>query len=147
MLLVQQRAAPGASAAVRLVLPFDLRQRSRLRTRAENGEEVGLFLARGDQLRDGDRLLADDGRVIEVVAAQEAVYQIVCVHPEQLARLAYHLGNRHVPVQIGAGWLRIARDHVLKDMLEKLGAEVSDAMAPFQPEGGAYASHAHAHES
>jgi urease accessory protein len=147
MLLVQQRAAPGASAVVRLVLPFDLRQRSRLRTRVENGEEVGLFLARGEQLRDGDRLLADDGRVIEVVAAQEAVYQIVCAHPEQLARLAYHLGNRHVPVQIGAGWLRIARDHVLKDMLEKLGAEVSDAMAPFQPEGGAYASHAHAHES
>ncbi len=144
MLLIERRASDNARTQVKLVLPFDLRQRSRLRTKADNGEEVGLFLDRGAQLRDGDKLLAEDGRVVEVVAAPEAVYRIAC--PDgQIARLAYHLGNRHVPVQIGAGWLRIARDHVLKDMLDKLGAEVSDEMAPFQPEGGAYAGHAHTH--
>jgi urease accessory protein len=144
MLLIERRASDNARTQVKLVLPFDLRQRSRLRTKADNGEEVGLFLDRGAQLRDGDKLLAEDGRVVEVVAAPEAVYRITC--PDgQIARLAYHLGNRHVPVQIGAGWLRIARDHVLKDMLDKLGAEVSDEMAPFQPEGGAYAGHAHTH--
>jgi urease accessory protein len=144
MLVIERRAPGAAQAQVRLILPFDLRQRSRLRTRAENGEEVGLFLERGAQLRDGDLLLADDGRVVEVVAAAEAVYRVMCADG-QLARLAYHLGNRHVPVQIGAGWLRIARDHVLKEMLEKLGASVSEETAPFQPEGGAYASHGHAH--
>jgi urease accessory protein len=145
MLLIEQRAANAAPVQPQLVLSFNLRQRSRLRTKAENGEDVGVFLARGEQLRDGDRLLADDGRVVEIVAAQEAVYHIDCAQPEQLARLAYHLGNRHVPVQLGAGWLRIARDHVLKDMLEKLGAHVSDALAPFQPEGGAYGGHHHGH--
>lgn len=144
MLLIEQRAPAGARAQTRLVLPFDLRQRSRLRTKAENGEDVGLFLQRGAQLRDGDRLLAEDGRVIEVVAAPEAVYRIVCAEG-QLARMAYHLGNRHVPVQIGAGWLRIARDHVLKEMLEQLGASVSEETAPFQPESGAYAGHGHEH--
>ena len=142
MLVIERRAPRAAQAQVRLVLPFDLRQRSRLRTQAENGEEVGLFLERGAQLRDGDRLLAEDGRVVEVVAAPESVYRIVCAEG-QLARMAYHLGNRHVPVQIGADWLRIARDHVLKEMLEKLGARVSEETAPFQPEGGAYAGHGH----
>jgi urease accessory protein len=145
MLLIERRASAAVPSQIRLILPFDLRQRSRLRTRADNGEEVGLFLERGAQLRDGDRLLAEDGRVVEVVAAPEAVYRIACGSSHQLARMAYHLGNRHVPVQIGMDWLRIARDHVLKDMLEKLGAEVSEEIAPFQPEGGAYAGHAHTH--
>jgi urease accessory protein len=142
MLLIERRATDKSLAQVKLVLPFDLRQRSRLRTKAENGEDVGLFLERGAQLRDGDKLLAEDGRVVEVIAAEEAVYRITCAEG-QLARMAYHLGNRHVPVQIGAGWLRIGRDHVLKEMLEKLGAQVSEELAPFQPEGGAYAGHSH----
>ncbi len=142
MLLIERRANGVSAATLKLVLPFDLRQRSRLRTKADNGEDVGLFLERGAQLRDGDKLLAEDGRVVEVVAAAEAVYRVTCAEG-QLARMAYHLGNRHVPMQIGAGWLRIARDHVLKDMLQKLGADVSEEMAPFQPEAGAYSGHGH----
>jgi urease accessory protein len=134
----------------RLVLPFGERSKSRLRATLDNGEEAGLFLERGSVLRHGDLLLADDGRVIEVNAAPETVSTVHTTDPLMLARAAYHLGNRHVALQIGTGWLRYQHDHVLDDMLRGFGLEVVIEELQFEPEGGAYVaashhSHAHSH--
>jgi urease accessory protein len=126
-----------------LKLPFEARQKSRLRTRLVSGEEVGLMLPRGDVLRGGDLVTASDGRVIEVVAEPEKLLHVECGDPAALAKAAYHLGNRHVPVQVGEGFLRLAADHVLEEMLKKLGAKVSVMEAPFEPEAGAYAGGHH----
>lgn len=132
-----------------LVLPFGDRAKSRLRAALDNGEEAGLFLERGSVLRHGDLLLADDGRVIEVQAAPELVSTVQTNDGLMLARASYHLGNRHVPLQIGPGWLRYQHDHVLDDMLRGFGLAVHVESAPFEPEGGAYVSahtpHTHAH--
>ncbi|TCV85413.1 urease accessory protein UreE [Sulfurirhabdus autotrophica] len=138
MLIVETRCEPQAHHDEELVLPFDLRQKSRLRTRLASGEEVGLFLERGAVLRGGDYLKGNDGRVIKVVAAPETVLKVTCSSPIELIRAAYHLGNRHVPVEVGDGWLRLGADHVLADMLNGLGAEVTEEQAPFEPEAGAY---------
>lgn len=136
---------PGR-ADVRLVLPFDLRQKSRLLATLDSGEEIGLTLPRGTVLRGGDRLQASDGRVVEVVAAPEQVSVVHSSDPRQLARAAYHLGNRHVAVQVTASSIRYLHDHVLDDMLRGLGLVVEGATLPFEPEAGAYAqSHAHGH--
>ena len=150
MLRIEQRLAADASshlADASLTLPFDMRRRSRLLLRLDDGEEAGLFLERGTVLADGDRLLADDGRVVRVIAATEDVY---CVRPTprcSLARAAYHLGNRHIPVQIGVDYLRIERDAVLRDMLVLAGAVINEEVAPFQPEPGAYGGgHRHGHD-
>jgi urease accessory protein len=132
------------AAERRLLLPFSERSKSRLRAVLDNGEEAGLFLDRGTILRGGDLLLADDGRVVEVQAADESVSTVHTDNPLQLARACYHLGNRHVALQIGPGWLRYQHDHVLDDMLRGFGLEVRVELAPFEPEGGAYVSHAHA---
>ena len=131
----------------KLKLPFGERSKSRLLALLDNGEEAGLFLERGSVLRHGDLLLADDGRVIEVQAANETVSTVHTDDAVMLARASYHLGNRHVALQIGVGWLRYQHDHVLDDMLRGFGLEVRVDEAPFEPEGGAYvaASHAHAH--
>ena len=134
----------------KLVLPFGERSKSRLRAVLDNGEEAGLFLERGSVLRHGDLLLADDVRVIEVQAAPESVSTVHTGDGLMLARASYHLGNRHVALQIGAGWLRYQHDHVLDDMLRGLGLEVVIEELPFEPEGGAYVTasqhtHAHAH--
>ena len=147
MLIVQRRAAAQAAADAELVLPFELRQKSRLRTRVTNGEEIGLFLDRGTLLRGGELLLADDGRVVRVVAADEALLEVRCADADALARAAYHLGNRHTPTQVGNGWLRIAADDVLAAMLRGLGATVTRLDAPFEPEAGAYAAGHHSHSS
>jgi urease accessory protein len=129
-----------------LELPFELRQKSRLRVTLDNGEEAGLILDRGAILRGGDKLLADDGRIVEVIAAQETVSTVRCDDPWQLARASYHLGNRHVALQIGAGWLRYRHDHVLDDMVRGLGFSVVVENAPFEPEAGAYGGgHSHGH--
>lgn len=127
----------------RLELPFELRQKSRLHARLSSGEEVALLLPRGEILRGGDLLLASDGRVVEVVAIPEDVLHVECDSPQALARAAYHLGNRHVPVQVGEGFLRVAADHVLEHMLTAQGARVIPTRAPFEPEAGAYAGHTH----
>ena len=119
----------------RLELPFELRQKSRLRARLASGEEVRLMLARGTVMRGGDVVRTTDGREIEIVAAKE---KLLHIESEQLARVAYHLGNRHVPVQVGQGFLRIEQDHVLEEMARQLGARVSHVEAPFEPEAGAY---------
>jgi len=125
-----------------LRLPFESRQKSRLKTRLVSGEEVGLVLPRGEILRGGDLVTASDGRVIEIVAQPEKVLHI---ETKELAKIAYHLGNRHVPVQVGENFLRIAEDHVLEEMVRKLGAKVSHVEAPFEPEAGAYAG-GHQHD-
>jgi urease accessory protein len=128
-----------------LRLPFESRQKSRLKTRLVSGEEVGLVLPRGEILRGGDLVTASDGRVIEIVSLEEKVLHIESSSPQALARVAYHLGNRHVPVQVGEGFLRIAEDHVLEEMVKKLGAKVSKLEAAFEPEAGAYAG-GHQHD-
>ena len=122
----------------RLELPFELRQKSRLRARLASGEEVRLMLARGTVMRGGDVVTTIDGREVEIVAAKE---RLLHIESEHLARVAYHLGNRHVPVQVGHGFLRIAEDHVLEEMARQLGARVSRIEAPFEPEAGAYGHH------
>lgn len=134
---------PGRSD-VQLVLPFELRQRSRLLARLEDGEEIALTMPRGTVLRGGDRLQASDGRIVEVVAAAEQVSVVHSADARQLVRAAYHLGNRHVPVQIGTDSVRYLHDHVLDAMVRGLGLTVAAGLVPFEPEAGAYAqSHAH----
>jgi urease accessory protein len=132
------------AAERRLRLSYGERCKSRARHVLDNGEEAGLFLERGSILRDGDLLLADDGRVVEVQASEESVSTVHTDNALMLARACYHLGNRHVALQIGTGWLRYQHDHVLDDMLRGFGLEVRVELAPFEPEGGAYVSHAHA---
>ncbi|HXC39881.1 MAG TPA: urease accessory protein UreE, partial [Burkholderiales bacterium] len=138
------RGAYAVEVKGQLRLPFDSRQKSRLRAVLVSGEEVGLDLPRGDLLRGGDLLVASDGRVVEVVAQPEKVLHITCTDAQELARAAYHLGNRHVAVEVGEGYLRIGSDHVLAQLLRGLGATVEDMEAPFEPEAGAYGEgHAH----
>jgi urease accessory protein len=145
MLIVEQRIAPQATQDALLVLPFEQRQKSRLRTVLANGEEVGLFLERGTILRGGDCLRGADGRVVRVVAADESLMEVRSGDAATLARAAYHLGNRHTPVQVGDGWLRFAADHVLGEMVRGIGASVATLEAPFEPEAGAYAAGHHHH--
>ena len=138
-------AAAHPGAVLQLVLPFDLRSRSRFRAHLVGGEEVGVVLARGQILRGGDRLLADDGRVIEIASAPESVSTVRASDARLLARVAYHLGNRHVALQLGDGWLRYSHDHVLDEMVRGLGAAVEAEQAPFEPEAGAYHAQGHSH--
>jgi urease accessory protein len=130
----------------RLELPFDARQKSRLRTHLASGEEAALMLPRGEVLRGGDLVVASDGRVVEVVAAAERVLHVECASATELARCAYHLGNRHIPVEVAKGFLRLAEDHVLEKMLAGLGAKLTHVTAPFEPEAGAYAGVLHQHD-
>jgi len=145
MLIVRRKIAPQSRADAFLVLPFELRQKSRLRTVVDSGEEIGLFLDRGTMLRGGDMLQADDGRIVGVRSADEDLQEARCAGAESLARAAWHLGNRHTAVQVGDGWIRFGADEVLAAMLRGLGATVTSVRAPFEPEGGAYASGDHAH--
>ena len=130
-----------------LTLPFELRQKSRLRTELDNGEEVMFVLPRGIILRDAFLLQTQDKQyTVEIKAAHETVSNIEHSDPLLLMRAAYHLGNRHVPVQISSGWIRYEHDHVLDHMLEKLHLSIDVIQAPFEPEGGAYGhSHHHSH--
>lgn len=136
-----------------LVLPYELREKSRLRSRLACGEEVAVLTVRGTILRDGDLLKGDDGRVVRIVAAKEATCRVDCATPRDLLRCAFHLGNRHTQAQVGGdvrgGFLRIRKDPVLKDMLEGLGATVTEEEAPFEPESGAYGGghHLHGHDN
>jgi len=129
-----------------LVLPYELREKSRLRATLTSGEEAALLTVRGTVLRDGDLLKGDDGRVVRIVAAKEATYRIECETPRDLLRCAFHLGNRHTQAQLGDAFLRIRRDPVLKEMLEGLGARVAEEQAPFEPESGAYGGGHHHHD-
>lgn len=145
MLTISRKLEEPRVADAKLTLPFQMRSKSRLRTTLDCGDEVGLILERGSVLRGGDLLLADDGRVVEIVAASETVSTVRSSDPWQLSRAAYHLGNRHVGLQIGQGWLRYQHDHVLDEMVRGFGLEVEVGDAPFEPEGGAYGSVPHQH--
>ncbi len=140
------RAAYQVEVKGRLVLSFEERAKAGLRTKLESGEEVALDLPRGEVLRGGDLVTASDGRVIEVVSRPEKLLQI---EVPELARLAYHLGSSHVPVQIGASFLRVIADAGLEETVRKLGAKVTALEAPFEPEpvGDAHAhEHGHVHD-
>ena len=144
MLIVRRRAATALAPDLVLELAFEDRRRTRLRTQAASGEEVALFLDRGSVLRHGERLQADDGRVLEIVAAHEALLEVETHDAAQLARAAYHLGNRHAVVEIGPARVRCPADPTLARMLETLGVSVHEIRAPFAPEPGAYAAgHTH----
>jgi urease accessory protein len=138
-----------APATDRLTLTYDQRRRSRHYTPLESGEEFGYVLPPGTVLHHGDRLAAPGERVIEILAAVESVLEARTGDALQLARAAYHLGNRHVAVEVGSdaqgGYLRLQADHVLAAMLEGLGCTLATVDAAFDPEGGAY-GHRHGPE-
>jgi urease accessory protein len=128
-----------------IVLDFDDRHRRRMAMTGTRGLEFLLDLEHAIVLRGGDALVLDDNRLIEVVAAPEPLLEIRGADPQHLVRIAWHLGNRHLPTQITARGLRIRRDHVIEAMVQGLGARVIEIEAPFDPEGGAYADGGHAH--
>jgi urease accessory protein len=132
------------AAADTIVLGFDDRHRRRMAMTGTRGLKFLLDLENAVALRGGDALVLEDGRLIEVVAAPEPLLEIRCSDPQHLVRVAWHLGNRHLPTQIMAKGLRIRRDHVIEAMARGLGARVIEIEAPFDPEGGAYAGSGHA---
>jgi len=140
-----KQAAPAAEV---VVLDFDARRKRRFVARLPSGEEISVFLPRGTQLADGDELEANDGSRIRVRAADEPLSVVTAADPLLFARIAYHLGNRHVPLAITPSELSYRHDHVLDDMVRRLGGTVQFAKAPFTPEGGAYghSSHVHGHD-
>jgi urease accessory protein len=150
---VERRLPPGArlaraliARAEQLALGYEDRRRSRLRARLSNGEEVALMLPRGTVLVDGDLLVALDGRLIRIEAQAESVLEVTHQDPSVLLRIAYHLGNRHVPVQLGINRLLLGVDPVLADMARQLGGEVAEIHCAFEPEAGAYGGgHRHGH--
>ena len=135
----------SGAAADSVVLDYDDRHRRRLAMTGTRGTEFLLDLPEVAELRGGDALVLDDGRLIEVVAAPEPLLEIRCTDPLHLARVAWHLGNRHLPTQLLSKALRIRRDHVIADMAAQLGAKVVEIEAPVDPEGGAYAAPAEPH--
>ena len=150
MLHIHRLSTRDAITTRSMTLRFEHRKRSRLRARLDDGTEVALLLARGTVLRNGDKLAAEDGSIVEVVAADETLSTVASDDPWLLARAAYHLGNRHVPLQIEEGRLRYEHDHVLDDLVRSLGLEVQVERGPFEPEGGSYAGghrhHDHDHD-
>jgi urease accessory protein len=135
----------AATAVDQVVLDASDRHRRRLVLTAERGTTLLLDLAHATALRDGDGLVLEDGAVVGVIGKAEPLFEIVAANASDLARFAWHLGNRHAEVQLAGDRLRIRRDHVLGEMLESLGARVTAVEAPFDPEIGAYAA-AHAHD-
>jgi urease accessory protein len=127
-------------------LTFEARSKSRLLLTLEDGERAALVVERGRVLHGGDRVVTQDGREVEIIAAEEALLEARSDDPLLIARAAYHLGNRHVALQVMPGRLRLLNDHVLGELLEKLGLQVTAVTAAFEPEGGAYGRH-HAHGS
>lgn len=134
---------PQADAAGSVTLAFDDRFRRRIQLNDDSGEPFLLDLVRAVVLNDGDALELDDGTLLTVRAAEEDLAEVRCATPETLARIAWHLGNRHLPVQIAGDAVRLRWDHVIADMLTGLGADVVRLRAGFTPESGAYAHHDH----
>lgn len=147
--LIRAADCPAEALAVSaLELTAGQRRRCRQRLELPSGEELAIALPPGIELHPGDQLLADDGQRFEVRAAPESTLRISSADPLRLTRAAYHLGNRHVAVEIGAGYLAIEPDPVLREMLQLLGVETTQVEAPFQPESGAYGGgHKHGHDA
>lgn len=146
MLIIEQKADQNAIHTDIISLSFEFRCKNRLRTRLDNGHEVWLFLERGTVLRDGDLLKGNDGRIVLVKATPEKVMEAISHDPLTLLKAAYHLGNRHVAVEINTKWLRFNSDHVLAEMVKGLGLTVNEVLASFEPESGAYGKQVgHAH--
>lgn len=147
MIIITQLDKSGHDADFSLTLPFESRQKARLHTQLDSGEEAGLFLPRGIILRGGDKLIAETGEIVEIISAMEEVSTVAAKDPLLLMRACYHLGNRHVPLEVTPTYLRFHYDHVLNEMLEHLNLSVIKENAPFEPESGAYAAHhSHSHD-
>ena len=129
---------PADAAAGTVTLDYDARHRRRIRLVTGGGEAVLLDLPKAVAMAHGDGLMLEDGRWLRVAAAPEALIEVRAGDAARLARIAWHLGNRHLPAEIGDGVIRIRPDHVIEAMLVRLGAQVEHVDAPFQPEGGAY---------
>lgn len=140
MLVLTELLAADSNAVVRCTLSLTAfeRTRSRFRFQTPQGEELLLRLPRGTVLRDRDLLKSQDGILVRVAAKPEPVLTVKSDTPLMLLRAAYHLGNRHVPLEIAPNYLRISPDSVLKDMLDHLGVQIQEEVVPFQPETGAY---------
>lgn len=145
MIRIEKLNTQSAQHNVTLSLPIDKRSKSRLKVTLDDGRDAGLFLPRGQVLRGGDLLESTEGLIIKIMAAPETVSTVHAKDAHSLARVCYHLGNRHVPLQITSNWARYQHDHVLDDMVVGLGLEVSVEQAPFEPEAGAYKSTRNAH--
>ena len=144
--LLDKNSIPLQQPDLSLSLPHERRIISRQRVTLDDGSDPGLFLPRGSSLQEGDILQCTSGELIRVQAAPERVSTVLCDDPLLLARACYHLGNRHVPVQIMPTMIRYQHDHVLDEMLHGLGLNVLTEQAPFEPEAGAYAGgHSHSH--
>jgi urease accessory protein len=141
---VKRGSWPAEAALDSITLDWDARHRRRIRLVSDGGTDVLLDLAATAVLAEGDGLRLEGGGWLAVVAAPEELLEIRCGAPATLLRVAWHLGNRHLPAQLGPDWIRIRPDHVIAAMLAGLGATLAAVQAPFQPEGGAYA-HGHEH--
>jgi len=128
-----------------VLLGYDDRYRRRMAMTGTGGLSFVLDMASASVLADGDALVLSDGRLVAVKAAAEPLLEITCADPVHLARIAWHLGNRHLPTQIDGTRILIREDHVIADMVRGLGADVKHVDAPFTPEGGAYAGGGHHH--
>ena len=159
MIQFTQRAQADTPVSTSVTLPMDKRVKSRLRVTLDDGRDAGILLERGEHMHHGDKLVSADGEAIEVLAAEETVSLVHCTGTHLFARACYHLGNRHVPVQIVAegadaqlptgvtGAISYLHDHVLDDMLRGLGLTVEVTSARFDPEPGAYGGgHSHSHD-
>src|SRR5262245_17224154 len=136
---------PKEKAAGVVTLDFEARHRRRIRLTTDQGEDVLLDLPKWVSMSDGDGLQLEDRRWLKIRAAAELLVEVRHRDPNQLMRLAWHLGNRHLPTEFGNQALRIRSDHVIEDMLHGLGADLVTVQAPFHPEGGAYRSHGPSH--
>ena len=136
----------SASAIDRITLDAHDRHRRRLVLTGEHGTKFLLDLPQATALRDGDGVVLDDGAIVRIVSRPEPLVEIAATDSHELARLAWHIGNRHIDVQIVGDRLRIRRDHVIEDMLRGLGARLAAIEAPFDPEHGAYEHHSHDHD-
>jgi urease accessory protein len=143
--IIETNAWDGTTAVDRVLLDADERHRRRIVLTGERGTTFLLDLSRPAVLRDGDGLVLDDETVVRVVGKPEPLVEIAAADAHELARLAWHLGNRHTDAQVIGEKLRIRRDHVLEEMLTHLGARLTPIDAPFEPERGAYDGHAHDH--
>jgi urease accessory protein len=137
---------PGETATDSLTLDFEGRHRRRRRLVTDGGEAVLLDLPNAVAMADGDGLRLEDSGWLRVKAAAEPLLEIRCASPAHLARIAWHLGNRHLAAEVTAEAILIRPDHVIEAMTQGLGAETRHVSAPFQPEGGAYGDHGHAHD-